>query len=176
MWSAATEKITQWKYNVSLHNYISEKAIKLYRPHIYSHSCLADLVISLCVSFPLPLYTSSPSVPHWMLSLLLASASPSKPTPLSPLSPHTTTLMPLLGSVRTSRTGDRTHFYPTDCGCGKDDRRAVGCFSAPQDSQWPHSECSSTLNLHLTCRTVDRLLKVQQRWQRSALLSLTECS
>lgn len=175
LWSTATWEITQWKNNFSLHNYISEKAIKLYSPHIPSHFCLADIFSSL-TSVCLPLYSSSPSVPHWMLSLVLASASPSESTPLSPMSPHTTTLMPLQGPVRTSRTGDRIHFDQTVCGCGKDVHRAVGCLVAPQDLQWPHHECSSALKLQLTCCAVDRLLKVQQRWQKCALLSLTECS
>lgn len=108
------------------------------------------------------------SAKHWKLSLLLAS--PSESTPLSPPSPHTTTPMPLLGSIRTSRTGDRIHFYQTVCGCGKSDHRAVGCYIAPQDSEWPHHECSSAARLQLT---VDGPLKVQQHWQKSAFLSQT---
>lgn len=167
----------QWPKNpaqktnyVSLHNYISERAVKAYRLHILSRFCLADIFISLvCLCLFLCVFIfflSLGKTLNGFSSVSLGSASSSESTTLSPLSPHTTTSMPLQGSIRTTRTGDRIHFYQTVCGCRKTDHRAVGCYTAPQDSQSPHHECSSALRQQLTCCATQRIPTLTEEHSR----------
>lgn len=121
-------KYSEKKHNVSLHNWISEKAIKPYRSHIYSHFCLLDVFTSLA-SACLLLHLHIPPPP--LLSPPFPKPPPSESTPLSPWSPLTSTLMPLLGSIRT--------FYQAACGSVRRLTTELWeCHTAPQDSRWPH--------------------------------------
>lgn len=129
-------------------NYMSGKAVKPYSS-THSVSLLSGRHFHLpCVFIFLH---SLGTTLNAFSSFTLGSASSSGSTTLSPLSPHTTTSMPLQGSIRTTMTRDRIHFHQTVCGCRKTNHRAVGCYTAPWGSQSPHHECSSALRQQLTC-------------------------
>lgn len=80
----------------------------------------------------------------------LVSASSSESTPLSPPSPRTTTLMPLLSSISSSTTGDRTH----PCQTVVVERLTTelwGRQAAPQGPQPPLHEGSPAPRQQPTC-------------------------
>lgn len=143
------QKIPQWKCNVSLHNYISAVAIKLYRPRIS--------FLQLPSGRRRHLF-ASPLSSFLMLCSLRSGSTRNRRDWRRRLTKKKKERRP---RGRQEQGGE---------GKGRENARgAVGCFAAPRDTPWPHGERSSALQPQLTRRRDDRAI--------AARLALTdECS